>query len=185
MSLHSVPRLNSARRRARKAQLAARDGWRCAYCRTQFKNLSEATMDHIVPYSLHRTWSANALVLACWPCNQTKADRLFLSIALLLVWSTDPAFTGVQTTADPAGPGVAGADRSTTPELTRFGPGDVDWLMLARILQALSRAEHSTPEQAESRKPVARRARVGRAEHTRRTPRMNTCEQSPDREARA
>ncbi|GHF91907.1 HNH endonuclease [Streptomyces filamentosus] len=185
MSLHSVPRLNSARRRARKAQLAARDGWRCAYCRIRFKNLGEATMDHIVPYSLHRTWSANALVLACWTCNHTKADRLFLSIALLLVWSTDTAFTGVQTPADPAGPAGAGADRSSGPELIRFGPQDVDWLMLARLVQARSRTEQSTPEQAKLRKPVDRRARVGRIEHTRRRPRMNTCEQSIDREARA
>ncbi|MFE3126646.1 HNH endonuclease [Streptomyces hydrogenans] len=185
MSLHSVPRLNSARRRARKAQLAARDGWRCAYCRTRFKNLGEATMDHIVPYSLHRTWSANALVLACWPCNQTKSDRLFLSIALLLVWSTDPTFTSVQPTTNPAGPVGAGADGSTAPELIRFGPQDVDWLMLARLVQARSRAERSTPEQAKARKPVARRVRVGRVEHTRRTARMNTCEQSTDREARA
>ncbi|MFJ6405102.1 HNH endonuclease [Streptomyces hydrogenans] len=185
MSLHSVPRLNSARRRARRAQLAARDGWRCAYCKVPFKNLSEATMDHVVPYSLHRTWSANALVLACWTCNQTKADRLFLSIALLLVWLTDPAFTGVQPTADTAGPVGAGADQSTAPEPVRFGPQDVDWLMLARLVQARSRAERSTPEQAKSRQPVARRARIGRVEHTRRTARMNTCEQSTDREARA
>lgn len=142
-------------------------------------------MDHVVPYSLHRTWSANALVLACWPCNQAKADRLFLSIALLLVWSASPAFTGVQPPAVPAGPVGADTDRSTAPELIRFGPQDVDWLMLARLVQARSRAERSTPEQAKPRKPVARRARVGRVEHTRRTARMNTCEQSTDREARA
>ncbi|MFD6079063.1 HNH endonuclease [Streptomyces hydrogenans] len=185
MSLHSVPRLNSARRRARKAQLAARDGWRCAYCKVRFKDLSEATMDHILPYSLHRTWSANALVLACWPCNQTKADRLFLSIALLLVWSTDSTFTGVQPPAAPTGPVVAGADRSTGPEPVLLGPDEVDWLMLARVVQAPSRAERSTPEQAEPRPPVDRRARIGRVEHTRRTARMNTCEQSTDREASA
>ncbi|MET8507118.1 HNH endonuclease signature motif containing protein [Streptomyces sp. NPDC004787] len=170
MSLHSVPRLNSARRRARKAQLAARDGWRCTYCRRRFRHLRDATMDHIVPISLHRTWSANALVLACEPCNKAKADRLFLSIALLLVWSTDPAFTGVQS-----------ADESTPIEPIRLGPDDVDWLMLARIVQARSQAAQSTPDQTKSTRPIERRARVGRIEHARRSARMNTCEQSTDR----
>nr|WP_202527731.1 HNH endonuclease [Streptomyces sp. SID5770] len=175
--MHASPRLNAARRRSRKAQLAARDGWRCAYCRHPFKDLREATMDHVVPISLYRTWSANALVLACQPCNHIKADRLFLSLALLLVWSTNPAFTGVQPTDAPT-------DRmSPTPdsEPIRFGPDRVDWLMLARIVYARSSAARSTPEQAKRREPVERRVRVGRLDQRRRTARMNTCEQPTDR----
>ncbi|MFB6837089.1 HNH endonuclease [Streptomyces sp. NPDC056361] len=185
MSLHASPRLNAARRRSRKAQLAARDGWRCAYCRHRFKDLREATMDHVVPISLYRTWSANALVLACQPCNHAKADRLFLSIALLLVWSTDPAFTGVQPTGDPTDRPPTGPDRSADSEPIRFGPDQVDWLMLVRIVHARSAAALSTPEQAKHREPVERRVRVGRLDQRRRTARMNTCEQSTDRGASA
>ncbi|MEF9884375.1 HNH endonuclease [Streptomyces sp. P9-A4] len=181
MSLHSAPRLNAPRRRSRKAQLAARDGWRCVYCRHPFKDLREATMDHVVPISLHRTWSVNALVLACQPCNHVKADRLFLSLALLLVWSADPAFTGVQPTADPTDRAPAGPDRSAAPEPIELGPDQVDWLMLARIVPARSSAARSTPDQTKPGKPIERRARVGRLDHRRRAARMNTCEQSTDR----
>ncbi|WP_262386968.1 HNH endonuclease [Streptomyces sp. TRM49041] len=90
---HGHP-LNSARRRARKVQLARRHGQRCTYCRRPFTELREATLDHIVPQSLFRTWSVVHLVLACRACNQAKADRLPLSIALLLLWSYTPAAPG-------------------------------------------------------------------------------------------
>ncbi|MEU8616295.1 HNH endonuclease signature motif containing protein [Streptomyces sp. NPDC048623] len=181
MSLHARPQMNAARRRSRKAQLAARDGWRCTYCRRRFRQLCDATMDHVVPISLYRTWSANALVLACEPCNRAKADRLFLSIALLLVWSTDPAHTGVQSTPGPTGPVFTDADQSTPIEPIRLGPDQVDWLMLARIVHARSVGQRSTPDQTKPTKPVQRRVRVGRLAHPRRSPRMNSCEQSTDR----
>ncbi|MGK5629249.1 HNH endonuclease [Streptomyces sp. URMC 123] len=66
--------LNSARRRIRKEQLARRHGQRCAYCRRPFGDLREATLDHIVPHSLWRTWTVTALALACLDCNNAKAD---------------------------------------------------------------------------------------------------------------
>ncbi|MFE9040032.1 HNH endonuclease [Streptomyces sp. NPDC007818] len=181
MSLHSVPRLNAARRRSRKAQLAARDGWRCAYCQHRFKDLREATMDHVIPYSIHRTWSANALVLACEPCNHAKADRLFLSIALLLVWSTSPAYTDVQSTSDQDRPTFTAPDQSADPDPIRLGPDQVDWLMLARLVQGRSQAGHLGSDQREHARSVDRRVRVGRGKHGRRRARMNTCEQSTDR----
>ncbi|MEV8455858.1 HNH endonuclease [Streptomyces sp. NPDC052095] len=80
-------RLSAPRRRTRKEQLARRRGWRCTYCRLPFASPREATLDHIVPVSLYRTWSVVNLALACRPCNHAKADRLPLSMALLLVWS--------------------------------------------------------------------------------------------------
>ncbi|MEC4015230.1 HNH endonuclease [Streptomyces sp. H27-D2] len=76
--------LSAPRKRARKAQLAARDGLRCTYCRRPFASLREATLDHVAPLCLLRTWSARHLVLACRPCNDAKADRLPLFLALLL-----------------------------------------------------------------------------------------------------
>lgn len=81
---HRPPHLNSHRRRARKDRLAARDGRQCYYCRRPFRELREATFDHIVPVSLWRTWSVSALVLACRSCNTVKADRLSLLLSLVL-----------------------------------------------------------------------------------------------------
>ncbi|MEV6331534.1 HNH endonuclease signature motif containing protein [Streptomyces sp. NPDC051909] len=173
--------MNTARRRARKAQLAARDGWRCTYCWRRFRHLREATMDHVVPISLYRTWSANSLVLACEPCNKAKADRLFLSIALLLVWSTDLTFTGVRSTPEQPGEAFTAPDRSTPDDPIQLGPDQVDWLMLARLVQDRSQAEQLGSDQRERARPVDRRVRVGRIEHARRSARMNACEQSTDR----
>ncbi|MGW1349065.1 HNH endonuclease [Streptomyces sp. NPDC002409] len=79
--------LSAPRRRTRKEQLARRHGWRCTYCRRPFTAPRDATLDHIVPVSLYRTWAAVNLTLACRPCNHAKADRLPLSMALLLLWS--------------------------------------------------------------------------------------------------
>nr|WP_241670577.1 HNH endonuclease [Streptomyces lavendulae] len=51
-----------------------------------------------MPQSLWRSWSVTSLMLACADCNQAKADRFPLSLALLLLrW------------ADPTGPTVAPA----------------------------------------------------------------------------
>ncbi|MGW2784240.1 HNH endonuclease [Streptomyces populi] len=86
---HSHP-LNSTRRRARKEQLARRHGKRCTYCRCPFADLREATLDHIAPRSLWWSWSVTSLMLACLDCNQAKADRLPLSLALLLLRWADP-----------------------------------------------------------------------------------------------
>jgi hypothetical protein len=49
-----------------------------------FTDLRQATMDHIVPVSLLRTWSAGQHQMGGRPCNHAKADRLLLSVALLL-----------------------------------------------------------------------------------------------------
>lgn len=86
---HGHP-LNSARRRVRKEQLARRHGQRCAYCRRPFTDLTEATLDHIAPQSLWRSWSVTSLLLACVDCNQAKANRLPLSLALVLLAWADP-----------------------------------------------------------------------------------------------
>ncbi|MBN0046931.1 HNH endonuclease [Streptomyces actuosus] len=82
--------LNSARRRVRKEQLARRHGQRCTYCRQPFADLREATLDHVAPCSLWRSWSVTSLMLACVDCNQAKADRFPLSLALVLLAWVDP-----------------------------------------------------------------------------------------------
>ncbi|MGC4953857.1 HNH endonuclease [Actinomadura citrea] len=66
----------SAKRRAIKRKLARRDGAQCFYCAHPFGDLAEATLDHLIPFSVLPTWKPAALVLACRPCNQAKGDRL-------------------------------------------------------------------------------------------------------------
>ncbi|WP_050501579.1 MULTISPECIES: HNH endonuclease [unclassified Streptomyces] len=67
----------SKRRRLLKTRLAERDGARCFYCATPFgpaPAFEGATLDHLVPRSQLHTWVQAALVLACGPCNEAKAD---------------------------------------------------------------------------------------------------------------
>ncbi|WP_329057254.1 HNH endonuclease [Streptomyces sp. NBC_01453] len=110
--------LNAARRRMRKEQLARRHGQHCAYCRRPFATLTEATLDHVAPRSLWRTWTVTALVLACQSCNHAKADRLPLSLALLL------AFT-------------YGGGQSPAPIDSKSGNSPrLDWPLLARLAHA-------------------------------------------------
>lgn len=87
---HQVSTLSSARKRARKRTLAARDGSWCAYCGRLFADLRHATIDHVVPISLFGTWRMEHTVLACLPCNRRKANRLPLLIALLLSAQVTP-----------------------------------------------------------------------------------------------
>jgi hypothetical protein len=104
--------LNSTRARTRKYQLAVRDGAWCAYCGRLFADLKQATIDHIAPYSLYRTWRIESTVLACFDCNHAKDDRLPLSLALLLTASAD-------------------AGRTTPGAHSRL-----DWALLARLAAA-------------------------------------------------
>ncbi|WP_334664054.1 HNH endonuclease [Streptomyces cyaneofuscatus] len=191
--------LNSTRRRARKHQLALRDGQRCAYCALPFVSLREATLDHVVPVSLLRTWSAGALVLACRPCNHAKADRLPLSMALLIVWMygpdlrdetrhtprhtdpTDDTFTPDRQVFTADRPAFTDPDESGRPAPIGLGPGEVNWLLLARLVRARTAGERSTPDQTKHRKADRRAVRVGRLERPRRTARLNTCAQRTDR----
>lgn len=64
------------KRQAINAELAERDGASCFYCGTAFAvDLADATFDHLVPYArFPRNLRVN-LVLACYPCNQTKGDQ--------------------------------------------------------------------------------------------------------------
>lgn len=176
--------LPSRRRRQRKEQLARRHGALCTYCGLQFVSLRDATLDHIVPQSLFATWSVVHLVLACRSCNQAKADRLPLSIALLLLWSNGAAPLGVQRTGEAFTtdrPVFSETNQPTGPDRPTLSPGEVNWPLLARLVHARVTADQSTPEQA-SRPDCARRAvRVGRLAHPRRAARLNTCEQPTDR----
>lgn len=152
--------LNARRRRARKFQLAARDGAHCAYCRAPFTDLRHATLDHVVPIRLLRTWAAAHLVLACRPCNHAKADRLPLLMALLVIGAVD------RVEAPALHPGThppSTRDRSTTPPgaspLIESGGSQVDridvhrsagvfTLDVVRLLARLARARQSADRTA-------------------------------------
>ncbi|WP_053679340.1 HNH endonuclease [Streptomyces sp. XY66] len=154
--------LNARRRRARKFQLAVRDGAHCTYCLAPFTHLRHATLDHVVPYHLLRTWSAGHLVLACRPCNHAKADRFPLLIALLLIHVVD----GVDaSTVHPDIHPPSTLDRSTTPTTgsapVESGGRTVDrvdahasttvftqgcWALLARLAHARQSADRTALE---------------------------------------
>ncbi|MFF7020674.1 HNH endonuclease [Streptomyces klenkii] len=138
MSLHDKPHLNAAGRRARKRTLARRDGQHCTYCRTPFPDLRQATIDHVAPISLFRTWRAEHLVLACRPCNSTKANRFPLSMALLLNIHSAPFTTREHVGPDVHEPigSVHGQTRDRRTPLDR-----VDWSLLARIAHARESAD--------------------------------------------
>ncbi|MFI5620386.1 HNH endonuclease [Streptomyces sp. NPDC051567] len=161
----SYQHLNSRRRRARKYQLAVRDGAYCAYCGCPFTSLRHATLDHVAPVSVFRTWSADHLVLACGACNHAKADRFPLLLALLLIGAMVGAeVQDVQQTSAldrsttpavgdrPIEPGGRTADRADvhpfTDAFTVFTGGcpPVDVRLLARLAHARRSADRTACE---------------------------------------
>ncbi|MGW4662894.1 HNH endonuclease [Streptosporangium sandarakinum] len=72
----TAARPNSAKRQRYRRQLAERDGARCFYCARRFRDLAEATLDHLVPTYYGGTWARANLVLACAPCNEAKGHRM-------------------------------------------------------------------------------------------------------------
>jgi 5-methylcytosine-specific restriction endonuclease McrA len=56
--------------------LVARDGLACFYCGNPFASVLDATIDHLIPRSVLPGWQQFNLVLACFACNNAKADTL-------------------------------------------------------------------------------------------------------------
>ncbi|MFI1095003.1 HNH endonuclease [Streptomyces sp. NPDC020917] len=137
MSAHHRKPLNASRTRARKRTLAARDGAWCAYCGRLFADLRQATIDHVVPLSLYRTWRVEHTVLACLSCNDRKADRLPLLIALQLTTANPSVDASVD--REHVESGVHGEHESV------FTVGV--WLLLTRLADAVESADrpHDQP----------------------------------------
>ncbi|MGW6462161.1 HNH endonuclease, partial [Streptomyces sp. NPDC055078] len=126
----------STRNRVRR--LRSMVGDRCAYCRRGFTADRHPTVDHIVPYSLFRTNRVGHLTLACHDCNHYKADRLPLSLALLILQSAHP-------TDHPTAPASTPAVHPAGPVFT--GPaGWAGWLALARLAHLYESAARSAPD---------------------------------------
>ncbi|WKK26535.1 HNH endonuclease [Streptomyces olivoreticuli] len=195
MSLHDSPHLSAARRRARKRTLARRDGARCTYCRRPFADLREATMDHVVPISLFHTWRSEHLVLACRPCNDRKANRLPLSVALLLCALTaptshhrTPAAPVHEHPAAPTGEHPTPTVHEHTTDTVHGMPGGAvheqsgervapfipDWALLAQLAYTRESADRSTAgsagrsgQQSRADLPVCRARSADRSARTR------------------
>ncbi|WTA76006.1 HNH endonuclease domain-containing protein [Streptomyces sp. NBC_00838] len=104
-----------------------------------------ATIDHVVPRSLFRTNALAHALLACQPCNQAKADRLPLTIALILCAhhvssrpTTHPTDTPVTLAA---------------------------WLALARLAACRESANRSTPDLRDEQSHTPRHTLGSRTGH--------------------
>jgi 5-methylcytosine-specific restriction endonuclease McrA len=76
----AVIRLRSAARRAprpvklSRANIYARDGYRCQYCAVPCA-IGELTYDHVIPRAQGGTTTWENIVSACYACNRDKANR--------------------------------------------------------------------------------------------------------------
>ncbi|MFF9287539.1 HNH endonuclease [Streptomyces griseosporeus] len=76
---HAVPKrqkLSSKRVKGTRFRLAQRLGPNCAYCGHKFSDLTQATIDHVIPHRLVGHWQSWNLVLACEPCNEAKGTMI-------------------------------------------------------------------------------------------------------------
>ena len=65
---------NAAQKRELKQQLVRKHGTVCQICKRRF-SFDQLTLDHIIPLTIKVDWSLSNLQLACYPCNQEKADN--------------------------------------------------------------------------------------------------------------
>jgi 5-methylcytosine-specific restriction endonuclease McrA len=78
--VHMVRRPRPRVRLTRK-EIFARDGWACAYCGRQTRDL---TLDHVVPRHRGGAHTWENLVSACKPCNHHKAGHTPAEAHMLL-----------------------------------------------------------------------------------------------------
>ena len=71
-----------------KAMVKKRDNYICQYCGTKPSRL-QTTIDHVIPVSKGGQSSYENCVMACYPCNNKKNDRLLSQIGMRLL--TRPA----------------------------------------------------------------------------------------------
>lgn len=60
----------------KKIRLLIKDGNKCIYCENKFKDVEDATIDHILPKIKGGTNNINNLGLACSECNREKGNLL-------------------------------------------------------------------------------------------------------------
>jgi hypothetical protein len=57
---------------------------RCCYCCGVIGRFEDSTIDHIIPLKLGGRESSGNYALACWKCNNRKADRLLCEAGMVL-----------------------------------------------------------------------------------------------------
>ena len=117
--LPSIIRFHRARRRFRaelkfsRENVYLRDGGQCQYCGEAVPKRS-ATYDHVVPRSHGGPTDWENIVLACLPCNQTKANRTPEQAGMLL------ARPPIRPRSLPATSAVLGYERDMPPSWRPF-----------------------------------------------------------------
>lgn len=66
--------LNSREARKVRELKAELQGWRCYYCGCDI--CGRATLDHLIPKSRGGKIRDDNFVAACWPCNQSKGNKM-------------------------------------------------------------------------------------------------------------
>lgn len=69
--------MSSRQKQAKKAQLIQEYGSCCWWCRCVFSK-NQPTLDHLKPISKGGSNSLENLRLACFPCNLSRGNSLFL-----------------------------------------------------------------------------------------------------------
>lgn len=64
---------NSHQKKELKQALSKKHGNICKICNHSFP-YALLTLDHIIPLAMNGSWAISNLQLACYPCNQKKAD---------------------------------------------------------------------------------------------------------------
>lgn len=71
---YRTTRMTPKTKHEKRAQVLARDGNLCAYCKREFSEELPPTFDHVVSLKDGGTDRISNLVLACWPCNNARAN---------------------------------------------------------------------------------------------------------------
>lgn len=72
--------MTTAKLRRKRRYLLGKMRGRCSYCGQRMRHES-ATLDHFVPRSAGGTTANDNAVVACFDCNQIKADNIFATLA--------------------------------------------------------------------------------------------------------
>lgn len=67
-------RMNTRSKMTKRRKILLRDGNKCHYCHREYTDDLPPTFDHIVGLKDGGTDDLNNLVLACWPCNNARAN---------------------------------------------------------------------------------------------------------------
>ena len=77
---HKIPWIKSRNARYKrnlKLRLLIKQRNKCFYCSIEFIRPELSSFDHVIPKSKGGTFSVDNLVLACFKCNEEKADDLW------------------------------------------------------------------------------------------------------------